>query len=207
MHAGTGGMLLDGKVQVHFHIFPKYVLWSCSCSYAFWASIWTHSLYDTRFITRLWGKKTCLSCLNSYIPGPWTVIFFYAVSCVDYEALPILLGVQLGKASLKNTWTVLWSIQNILSIAAWSWKIKKHLFSTQIFSARPFLQKIMVFWLLSEKSKHFSFWPGGKCFTQPVCSRYSQNQKLITLMKLEVKSSFLLFQLSEWRMKNVSMSG
>lgn len=145
-----GRMLLDGKMQVHFHIFPNCVLWFCSCRYAFWASIRTHSICDTRFGTKLCGKNQPLSCLNSY-SRTLNCHFFSAVSCVEYEALLILLEVQLGKTSLENTWTGLWSIVNVLPTSPWSWKIKKHLFSTQIFSARLFLQKIMVLWLSSPK--------------------------------------------------------
>lgn len=186
-------------MKVHFHIFPKCVLWFCSCScflnfcldsQPLWYYVWYKA-----------GEKKKAPVLPKLLYSRnLNCHFSCAVHCVEYEGLLILLEVKLGKTNLKNTWTGLRSIQNILPIYASSWKIKKHLFSSQMFSARLFLQKSTVPWLSSEKSKHFSFWPGGKCFTEPVCSRYSQTQKLIIPMKLEVKSSFLLFHLSEWKM-------
>lgn len=48
---------------------------------------------------------------------------FFLFVCVEYETSLTLLELQIGKTSLKSTHE-LKAFQNILSIYAWSWKIK-----------------------------------------------------------------------------------
>lgn len=166
-----GGMLLHEKIQGHFPTFPKYVLSLKLSLYFLSLHFRLPSVWDCR------KKKNPAPLLPKHsFPRTLICYFISPVSCVEYEALLILLEVELGKTGLENTWTGFWSIQSILPISVWSWKFKKHLFSTQAFSVRLLLQKIMVICLSDEKSKHFKFWPGGKCFTQAVCSRYSQTK-------------------------------